>query len=125
MIENIRPLTSPEAHWLKHILFNKEFGLFDHTDKALTLQNPLAVIRAFPKENHLATSTMFDVAARYRENRIYERFKIDFEQYLSLPRPRSMLYDRIAREYFHDAEERERQEAKAIEDQIREAHKDK
>ncbi len=123
MIDKIKPLTSPEAHWLKHMLFNKEFGLFDHTDKALTRQNPLAVIRAFPKENYLATSTLFDVASRFRENKIHERFKIDFEQYLDLPRPRSMLYDRISREYFYVAEEKEREEAAEIERRLREASK--
>ena len=105
------------------MLFNKEFGLFDHTDKALTRQNPLAVIRAFPKENYLATSTLFDVASRFRENKIHERFKIDFEQYLDLPRPRSMLYDRISREYFYVAEEKEREEAVEIERRLREASK--
>ena len=123
MIENIKPLSSPEAHWLKHMLFNKEFQLFDHTNAAIANGHPLAVLRAFPKENYLATSTMFDVATRYRENKIYERFKLSFEEYLDLPRPRSMLYDRIAREYFHTAESKERDEAKAIEDEIRGSNK--
>lgn len=87
-----------------HVLLNKmyeiEFGMFDHTDAQSVKDDPLAVIRAKPEESFITSSHLWDVAKRYAEAKIKERFGISFIEYSNLPMPEARLYERLAFDVF-------------------------
>ena len=84
-----------EAHWLKNILYNQDFGLYDHFSGGKN--EPFAAVRAFPEEDFIRESYFQDVCVRYYQNGIYDFFKMTLMQYMRLPMPYARELDRIAK----------------------------
>lgn len=83
-----------DAHWLKNILYDQEFKLYDHFNSKKN--EPFAAVRAFPEEDCIKESYFQDVCVRYYQNRINEFFKLNLLEYMSLPMPYTRELDRIA-----------------------------
>lgn len=97
LIDSIKPMGSVDAYWLKQVLYNTEFGLFNHMSP-VARKEPLAAVRAFREEDPMSLTWLHDVAYRYYENRIYDYFKMTLQEYMRLPMPYSRQLDRIANE---------------------------
>ena len=69
------------------------------------------MVRAFPEENPLADSLLEDLALRYKTNNIWDRYKLNFLEYISLPMPITRTLDDIGSKYLGPIEDRERREA--------------
>jgi 3'(2'), 5'-bisphosphate nucleotidase len=80
-------MSQVEATYLMHALYNTSNGFFDHRAAANDAKSPFAVVRAFPEENPLAESLLEDLALRYKTNQIWERYKLNFLEYIALPMP--------------------------------------
>ena len=93
---NIKPMKPFEAHYLLNTLYNIEMGLFNHLVEGSSTKEPLAVIRAFMEENQKANSLLDEVAFRYKTNKIWERFKISFLDYIKLPVTKARELDDIS-----------------------------
>ena len=93
---NIKPMKPFEAHYLLNTLYNIEMGLFNHLVEGSSTKEPLAVIRAFKEENQKANSLLDEVAFRYKTNKIWERFKISFLDYIKLPVTKARELDDIS-----------------------------
>ena len=93
---NIKPMKPFETHYLLNTLYNIEMGLFNHLAEGSSAKEPLAVIRAFKEENQKANSLLDEVAFRYKTNKIWERFKISFLDYIKLPVTKARELDDIS-----------------------------
>lgn len=93
-----------EQHFVLHMLYETEFGMFNHADPTLSKEDPLAVVRAKPEESLMALSPLWDVATRYARYKIKERYGITFHEYLELPVTTSFLYNQMATEIFGEIE---------------------
>ena len=98
VMENIRPMGPAESHYLLQSLYNMEMGLFNHMDPHLAQKNPLAVVRAFPEEDTQQGSLLEELTYRYRKNRIFERYNINFLDYIKLPCTMARKMDSMAEE---------------------------
>lgn len=96
LIDNIRPMSAVESHYLLNAIYNMDMGFFDHLSETKAKAEPLAVIRAFKEEDPLANSLMNDLAFRYYRNKIEKFFHIDFLEYIKLPMPVARKLDDIA-----------------------------
>lgn len=113
LIRNVKPMSQVEATYLMHALYNTSNDLFDHKNAAQDAKSPFAVVRAFPEENPLADSLLEDLALRYKTNQIWDRYKLNFLEYIRLPMPITRTLDDIGSKYLAPLEERERREAAA------------
>lgn len=104
-----------ESHYLLQSLYNMEMGLFNHLDANLNRGNPLAVVRAFPEEDTQQGSLLDELAFRYKKNRIFDRYNINFLDYIKLPCTMARKMDVIAEEVIAPIE---REEAKAKNSQM-------
>ena len=111
LIQNVKPMSQVEATYLMHALYNTSNGFFDHRAAANDAKSPFAVVRAFPEENPLADSLLEDLALRYKTNQIWERYKLNFLEYIALPMPITRVLDDFGAKYLGPIEDRERMEA--------------
>jgi hypothetical protein len=107
-----------DAHWLKHNLYNKEFGLYD-CFAPMAAKEPLAVVRAFPEEDPIRETYLVDLCYRYYECKIHEFFHLSLTEYMALPMPYARKLDDIARNHIRPMEmERLKRESEEMRRQL-------
>ena len=107
-----------DAHWLKHNLYNKEFGLYD-CFAPMAAREPLAVVRAFSQEDPMRESYFADLCFRYYEGKIYDLFHLSLTEYMALPMPVARKLDDIARNHIRPLEvERLKRESDEVRRQL-------
>lgn len=91
VIENIKPMSSVQAHFLKHSLYAHEMGLVPIEDQGAS---PFACIRVTEAENPLNDSLLDDLLFRYNRNKVKERTDMSFLDYIALPIPVARYLDK-------------------------------
>ena len=78
-------------------LYDKEYGIFDHSDK--TSQRPLSSVALHPPEIINDDSILVEAMRLYASRSVYEYFRISFTDFMELPRDVAQLMLKVCKEY--------------------------
>ena len=94
-MENVKKLNRVEAKLMLPLLYETQYGIFDHTSQAA--KKPMAGDSFRPAYDTHKDSILNDLCFRYEENSIFDIFHLSFFDYINLPRAVTNQLDENAR----------------------------
>lgn len=102
------PLDNISTKMVLSEFYDVQYGIYNHdADDPDRPRRPLALVAMHPKENPSEFSALYRMLDRFAHHQIYEKFGLNLEEFLSLPRE---MVERI----FHVSAEKAKKDNKVV-----------